>query len=83
MLNVKVKDKIRNTIIRQRTRMTDVVQYVTNAKWKWAGHIARVEDNRWTISSSEWQIRAYDQLEDQHVVGEMTLWGNRERYGQG
>ena len=22
-------------------------------------------------------------MEDQNVVGEMTLWGNRERYGQG
>ena len=27
--------------------------------------------------------RAQDKLQDQNVVGEMTLWGNRERYGQG
>ena len=27
MLNVKLKDRIRNTIIRQRTRVTDIVQY--------------------------------------------------------
>ena len=40
MLNAKLKDKIRNTTIRQRTRVTDIVQYVTNTKWKWAGHIA-------------------------------------------
>ena len=40
MLNVKLKDRIRNTIIRQRTRVTDIVQYVTNTKWKWAVHIA-------------------------------------------
>ena len=39
MLNVKLKDRIRNTTIRQRTRVTDIVQYVTNRKWKWAGHI--------------------------------------------
>ena len=38
MLNVKLKDRIRNTTIRQRTRVTDTVQYVTNTKWKWAGH---------------------------------------------
>ena len=56
MLNVKLKDRIRNNIIRQRTRVTDIVQYVTNAKWKWAGHIARMKDNRWTIRSTEWQI---------------------------
>ena len=40
MLNVKLKDKIRNTIIRQRTRVTDIVHYITNMKWKWAGRIA-------------------------------------------
>ena len=55
MLNVKLEDRIRNTTIRQRTRVTDIVQYVTNTKWKWAGHIARMKDNRWTISSTEWQ----------------------------
>ena len=46
MRNVKLKDSIRNTIITQRTRVTDIVQYVTNTKWKWAGHIARMKDNR-------------------------------------
>ena len=54
MLNVKLKDRIRNTTIRQRTRVTDIVQYVTNTKWKWAGHIVRMKDNRWTIRSTEW-----------------------------
>ena len=54
-LNVKRKNRFRNTIIRQGTRVTDIVQYVTNTKWKWAGHIARMKDNRWTIRSTEWQ----------------------------
>ena len=53
MLNVKLKDRIRNTIIRQRTRGSDIVQYVTNMKWKWAGHIARMKDNIWTVRSTE------------------------------
>ena len=56
MLNVKLKDRIRNTITRQRTRATEIVQHVTNTKWKWAGHIAQIKDNRWTIRSTEWQI---------------------------
>ena len=55
ILNVKLKDRIRNTITRQRTRVTDIVQYVSNTKWKWAGHIARMKYNRWTIRSTEWQ----------------------------
>ena len=53
MLNVKLKDRIHNTIIWQRTR----VQYVTNTKWKWAGHIVRMTDSRLTIRSTEWQIK--------------------------
>ena len=32
MLNVELKDKILNTIIRQRSRVTVTVQYVSNAK---------------------------------------------------
>ena len=55
MLNVKLKGRICNTTIRQRTRVTDIVQYVTNRKWKWAGHIAQMKDKRWTINSTEWQ----------------------------
>ena len=57
MLNVKLKDRIRNTIIRLPTRMIDIVQYVTNTKWKWAGHITGMKDNRWTIRNTEWQIK--------------------------
>ena len=57
MLNVKLKDRLRYTIIRQRTRVTDIVQYVTNTKWKWAGHITQMKDNRWTIRSTERQIK--------------------------
>ena len=53
MLNVKLTDRIRNTTIRQRIRVTDIVQYVNNTKWKWAGHIARMKDNRWTVRSTE------------------------------
>ena len=55
MLNVKLEDRIRNTTIRQSTRVTDIVQNVTNMKWNWAGHIARMKDNRWTIRSPGWQ----------------------------
>ena len=54
---VRLKDRICNTINRKRTRVTDIVQYVANTKWTWAGHIAQMEDNRWTIRSTEWQIK--------------------------
>ena len=63
MLNVKLKGRIWNTIIRQRTRVTDIVQYATHIKWKWDGHIARMKDNRWTIRCTEWQIKGEKSVE--------------------
>ena len=42
-------------VLVQRTSVTDIVQYVTNTKWNWAGHIARMKDNRWTFRSTAWQ----------------------------
>ena len=38
MLLETLKGKMLNTFIRH--RVTDIVQYATIAKWKWAGHIA-------------------------------------------
>ena len=57
MLNIKLKDKIRNTVIRQRTQIKDVTEKITKTKWSWAGDIARMTDNRWTIRSTEWRVR--------------------------
>ena len=57
MLNVKQRGRILNTIIRQRTRVTDIVQYVTDTKWKWAGHFAQMKDNGCTTTSTEWQTK--------------------------
>ena len=81
--DIVLTDRIHNTIIRQRTRVTDIVQYVTNVKWKWAVNIARMKDNRWTLRSTEWQIKGVRSVGRPNDTGEMTLWGNRERYGQG
>ena len=51
ILNVKLKDRICNTNLKQRARVTDIVQYITNTKW--AGHIVQMKDKRWTIRSTE------------------------------
>ena len=36
--------KTESVIIMQRTRVTDIVQYVTSMEWKWAGHITQMKD---------------------------------------
>ena len=57
MLDLKIKDKFPYTEIKKRTRVQDIVQFVLKQKWKWAGHVARLDDNRWTQRVTEWQPR--------------------------
>ena len=57
MLDLKLKDKIPCTEIRKRTKIIDTIEYTLKQKWKWAGHIARLKDNRWTKRCTEWQPR--------------------------
>ena len=83
MLDVELKDRIRNTIFRQRTRVTDIVQHVLIVKWKWAGHISRMKVNRKTIRSTEWQIKEARPVGRPKLLLRHDIVDNRERYGQG
>ena len=57
MLKLKIKDKVPYTEIRKRTRVQeDIVKFVLKQKWKWAGHVARLDDNRWTQRVTECQL---------------------------
>lgn len=56
-LKVSRRQRIRNTIIRERTKFTDVITRAKHQKWNWAGHVARLNDNRWTLKSTQWVPR--------------------------
>ena len=57
MLHITLRNKIPNKVIRQKTKVKDILQKIKEAKWRWAGHVARREDNRWTKRITEWQPR--------------------------
>ena len=57
MLDLKLQDKMSFSEIRKRTKIIDIIEYTLKHKWKWAGDIARMKDNRWTIRSTERQPR--------------------------
>ena len=57
MLHLSLKDKIRHTEIRKKTKVQDIMTKIKAAKWKWAGHVIRTNDNRWTKRMTEWQPR--------------------------
>lgn len=50
----RLRDHIRNKEIEDKTRMKDVITEYHCAKLRWAGHVARCTDNRWTPAFVEW-----------------------------
>ena len=57
MLDLKQQDKIPYSEIRKRTMIIAIIEYTLKQKWRWAGHIARIRDNRCTKRYTEWQPR--------------------------
>ena len=51
LLNIRQVQRIKNEDIR---KITDVIQRTKRLKWSWAGHISRIEDQRWTKLVSKW-----------------------------
>ncbi|KAE9418795.1 hypothetical protein Angca_006578, partial [Angiostrongylus cantonensis] len=49
-----VRDGIRSADLRQRSKIKDAVLYAKQSKIRWAGHVMRMNDNRWTIAVSDW-----------------------------
>jgi hypothetical protein len=45
------------TVIRQRTKVTDIAHHISMLKWHLAGHISRRIDNRWGKQVLEWRPR--------------------------
>ncbi|KAE9418820.1 hypothetical protein Angca_008971, partial [Angiostrongylus cantonensis] len=41
-------DGIRSSDLRQRSKIKDAVLYAKQSKIRWAGHVMRMNDNRWT-----------------------------------
>ncbi|KAE9421397.1 hypothetical protein Angca_007271, partial [Angiostrongylus cantonensis] len=49
-----IRNGIRSYDLRQRSKINDAVLYAKQSKMRWAGHVMRVNDNRWTRAVSDW-----------------------------
>ena len=54
VLGIRLAQKIPNTTIRQRTEFKDAYIDALQRKFRWAGHVARYNDNRWTNRTTFW-----------------------------
>lgn len=55
MLGISLSDKKKNTWIRQKTKVIDVLEKIASLKWSWAGHVARTDKARWTLTMLQWR----------------------------
>ena len=53
------RDHVPNEEIRRRTEVKDVIRTAYDSKRRWAGHVARLSDDRWTSRITTWT--PYDQ----------------------
>ena len=54
MLGITLRDRKRSTWIREQTGVKDIIQVIKGQKIRWAGHVARRNDNRWSKRLTDW-----------------------------
>lgn len=54
IMNLKLRDKQRHTVIREKTKVIDALSHCMKLKWKWAGHVARMDNKKWTKRATTW-----------------------------
>ena len=59
MLNITWRDNKTAEWIRQQTKVRDIPEIISKAKWSWTGHLMRRDDNRWTTKLTTWQPRGH------------------------
>lgn len=57
MLGLSLRDRVPNAEVRRRSGVTDAITRILTLKWNWAGHLARINDGRWTRKITEWRPR--------------------------
>ncbi|EYC32701.1 hypothetical protein Y032_0002g1052 [Ancylostoma ceylanicum] len=57
MLGISKMQHIRNKEIREVSQLHDIINLLYRRKKAWAGHVARMKDNRWTVRVLHWYPR--------------------------
>ena len=54
-LNITYQDRKTNIWVREKTKVTDVIEQVRRPKLTWTGHVSRIRDSRWTLRITTWK----------------------------
>ncbi|KAJ4433359.1 hypothetical protein ANN_15618 [Periplaneta americana] len=79
ILGISLKDRIRNEEVRRRSGVEDVVTLANRMKWRWGGHVVRMQPTRHgdTVGSKNWLEKPWtteDQMGDEFKLQLGGLW---------
>lgn len=57
MIGIRRKDRVRSSVLRSKTKLTDILKQIDQQKWRWAGHMVRDAKEKWSKKISEWYPR--------------------------
>ena len=55
MIGVSWRDHKTNEWVRNKSKVRDIIDVIKITKWTWAGHVARMQDSRWTCQVTDWR----------------------------
>ena len=53
IFGIKITDKIPNEEISVKTNILNIIKHITNTKWRWAGHVARMQGGQYAQQSGK------------------------------
>lgn len=58
MLGITMRDNVRNSDLRNRTQVTDVMSRVAKLKWQWVGPVARENNKKCSPRITNWKLQS-------------------------
>lgn len=92
ILNIRRMDKISNKRINNVLKMGDLSKIARQLKWRWAGHVTRMNNRRWAKKLTEWiprsnkrrrgrkKTRWYDEFKKRVGANWQTIGRDREEW---
>ena len=81
LLRVRWPDKISNEELHRRTRTTKVSEAIKERKWKWIGHMIRMDDSRICTTALTWQAEGKRRVGRPKITWRRTTEQKRSQLG--
>lgn len=68
MIGIKRKERISNRTVKSKIAVKSIIKVAKQLKWRWAGHVARLDTKRWSKIATEWIPRDHKRRKGRPVT---------------